>query len=47
MDLLTALMHELGHHLSLPDAYAAHSRDMVMVGYLTQGERRMPVFTRK
>jgi hypothetical protein len=43
MDLLTALMHELGHHLGLPDAYAAKSRDTLMYGYLTQGERRLPV----
>jgi hypothetical protein len=48
MDLLTALMHELGHHLDLPDTYAAQSRNTVIYGYLTQGERRMPVeFTRK
>jgi hypothetical protein len=43
MDLLTVIMHELGHHLGLPDSYAAHSRDTLMVGYLTQGERRLPV----
>jgi hypothetical protein len=44
MDLLTAIMHELGHSLHLPDAYAAQSRDTVMYGYLTQGERRMPPY---
>jgi hypothetical protein len=46
MNLLTAIMHEMGHHLGLPDSYAAHSRDTLMYGYLTQGERRMPVYPR-
>jgi len=41
MDLLTVIMHELGHHLGFPDAYAAHARDTLMYGYLTTGERRM------
>jgi hypothetical protein len=44
MDLLTALMHELGHHLGLPDEYTAQSRDTVMHGYLTPGERRLPSY---
>ena len=42
LDLLTAIEHEMGHKLGLPDSYAAKDRDNVMYGYLTVGERRLP-----
>ncbi len=43
IDLLTVLMHELGHYLNLGDSYLAQSRDDLMYGYLTRGERRLPL----
>jgi len=43
VDLLTAIMHEMGHKLGLDDSYAAKDRDNLMYGYLTVGERRLPV----
>jgi hypothetical protein len=42
VDLLTAIMHEMGHTLGLPDSYDAKDRDKVMYGFLTTGERRVP-----
>ena len=42
LDLLTAIEHEMGHRLGLPDTYAAKDRDHIMYGYLTVGERRLP-----
>jgi hypothetical protein len=42
VDLLTALMHEMGHALGLDDSYAADDRDSIMYGWLTPGERRLP-----
>jgi uncharacterized repeat protein (TIGR01451 family) len=42
VDLLTAIEHELGHHLRLADTYSAAERDNLMYGYLTVGERRLP-----
>jgi hypothetical protein len=42
IDLLTTVMHEMGHRLGLPDSYVAGDRDGVMYGYLTKGERRLP-----
>jgi CSLREA domain-containing protein len=42
LDLLTAIMHEMGHKLRLGDAYADSDRDSLMYGYLTVGERRLP-----
>jgi hypothetical protein len=42
VDLLTAIMHEMGHALGLPDTYEAKDRDKVMYGFLTNGERRVP-----
>jgi hypothetical protein len=42
VDLLTAIEHEMGHCLRLPDTYAAQDRDSLMYGYLTVGERRLP-----
>jgi hypothetical protein len=42
IDLLTAVMHEMGHALGLEDTYAEQDRDSVMYGFLTKGERRVP-----
>lgn len=42
MDLLTTVMHELGHQLGLPDYYSLDQRSNLMFGYLYQGERRLP-----
>ena len=42
VDLLTAIMHEMGHKLGLGDSYAEQDRDNLMYGYLTVGERRLP-----
>jgi hypothetical protein len=42
IDLLTAIMHEMGHALGLNDSYAEQDRDNVMYGFLTKGERRLP-----
>jgi Concanavalin A-like lectin/glucanases superfamily/Putative Ig domain/Bacterial Ig domain/Matrixin len=43
VDLLTAIMHEMGHALGLPDTYSEQDRDNIMYGYLTKGERRLPM----
>ena len=42
MDLLTAVMHEMGHALGLDDSYAAADRGDLMFGALVTGERRLP-----
>jgi CSLREA domain-containing protein len=42
VDLLTAIMHEMGHKLGLNDSYQEKDRDNLMYGYLTVGERRIP-----
>ncbi len=42
IDLLTAIMHEMGHALGLNDSYLERDRDSLMYGYLTKGERRLP-----
>ncbi len=42
VDLLTAILHEMGHALGLPDSYEAKDRDSLMYGFLTSGERRWP-----
>ena len=42
IDLLTAIMHEMGHALGLSDSYLEQDRDSLMYGYLTKGERRVP-----
>jgi uncharacterized repeat protein (TIGR01451 family)/CSLREA domain-containing protein len=42
IDLLTAVMHELGHELGLDDNYFAQDGDNVMHGWLAKGERRVP-----
>jgi hypothetical protein len=41
-DLLTAIMHEMGHTLGLGDSYLAADRDDLMYGWLFTGERRLP-----
>ncbi|MBI1765943.1 MAG: Ig-like domain repeat protein, partial [Acidobacteria bacterium] len=43
IDLLTAILHETGHCLGLDDSYAQPDRDNLMYGYLTVGERRLPL----
>jgi hypothetical protein len=42
VDLLTVLMHELGHQIGLADDYNANSDDDLMYGYAHVGERRLP-----
>ena len=42
IDLLTAVMHEMGHALGLDDSYHEHDRNSLMYGFLTMGERRLP-----
>ncbi len=42
MDLLTTLMHEMGHVLGLQDIYDASARSDLMNGFLTLGQRRIP-----
>src|SRR5205085_389854 len=42
VDLLTALMHEMGHPLGFADTYDPRDRDSIMYGWLTVGERRAP-----
>lgn len=44
VDLLTAVMHEIGHSLGLEDVYFAERSDMVMHGLLPLGQRRLPRF---
>jgi len=41
-DLLTLIMHEIGHGLGLDDTYAAANHDELMYGQLAVGERRLP-----
>ncbi len=40
-DLLTTVMHEMGHVLGLGDSYASADADDLMFGYLYLGERRI------
>jgi methionine-rich copper-binding protein CopC len=42
IDLLTAIIHELGHEIGLPDSYLMLNQNSVMYGYLVKGERRLP-----
>jgi hypothetical protein len=42
IDLLTVVMHELGHVLGLPDLDSPNSADDLMHGELSAGTRRMP-----
>jgi hypothetical protein len=40
MDLLTVVMHELGHTAGLADLYDVEAEDDLMYGWLEAGERR-------
>ncbi len=42
VDLLTTVLHELGHELGLNDTYAYAQSDSLMYGYIVDGERRLP-----
>jgi len=42
IDLLTVVLHEMGHSLGLDDSYLQQQRDSLMYGFLTKGERRLP-----
>ena len=42
-DLLTAVLHEMGHVLGYEDLDPARSPDALMAGSLQPGERRLPV----
>jgi VCBS repeat-containing protein len=42
MDLLTTVMHEMGHQIGLDDLYSAQDSGDLMYGYLVTGERRLP-----
>jgi hypothetical protein len=42
IDLLTAVLHEMGHALGLEDSYLLQDGDSIMYGHLTKGERRLP-----
>ncbi|HYJ05296.1 MAG TPA: putative Ig domain-containing protein, partial [Chthoniobacterales bacterium] len=42
IDLLTTIMHEMGHAMGLADSYVEQDRDSLMYGFLTKGERRLP-----
>jgi hypothetical protein len=42
LDLLTVLMHELGHQIGLDDDYSTADADDLMYGYMNVGERRLP-----
>ncbi|HWK34686.1 beta strand repeat-containing protein, partial [Sphingomonas sp.] len=42
VDLLTVLMHELGHKAGLDDSYQLADRSGLMYGYINPGERRLP-----
>jgi Ca2+-binding RTX toxin-like protein len=43
VDLLTTVMHEMGHVLGLGDIYDSTKSDSLMYGFLSPGERRTPV----
>jgi hypothetical protein len=42
IDLLTAVMHEMGHEAGLGDTYDVNAQDSLMYGFLQTGERRLP-----
>ncbi|MGB6045119.1 MAG: PA14 domain-containing protein, partial [Pirellulales bacterium] len=42
IDLLTAVMHEMGHVLGLEEMYGDESEDDLMYGWLANGVRRIP-----
>ena len=43
MDLLTTVMHELGHVLGKDSSFNPADRDDLMYAFLTTGERRLPI----
>jgi uncharacterized repeat protein (TIGR01451 family) len=43
IDLLTTVLHEMGHALGLHDSYDPRDRSNLMYGYLGRGERRLPM----
>jgi VCBS repeat-containing protein len=45
VDLLTVLMHELGHQIGLSDDYRPEDQGGLMYGYIGAGERRLPTAT--
>jgi Ca2+-binding RTX toxin-like protein len=42
IDLLSVVMHELGHQIGLSDSYAGGDSDELMYGSIGAGERRLP-----
>ena len=42
IDLLTTVMHELGHQLGLEDTYLRADQNSLMYGFASLGERRCP-----
>lgn len=42
VDLLTTLMHEMGHTIGLCDTYSTSDQGSLMFGFLSKGERRVP-----
>jgi uncharacterized repeat protein (TIGR01451 family) len=42
IDLLTTVMHEMGHVLGLTDIYSTAAADDLMYGFLSAGQRRLP-----
>ena len=44
VDLLTTVMHELGHELGLSDTYSLGNMASIMYGYIVDGERRLPTY---
>ena len=43
IDLLTTVLHEMGHALGLDDSYDPRDSSNLMYGYLGRGERRLPM----
>lgn len=42
VDLLTTILHEMGHRIGLGDTYDDADRESIMYGFLGKGERRLP-----
>ncbi|MEA3043358.1 MAG: hypothetical protein QOH47_1196 [Sphingomonadales bacterium] len=42
VDLLTTIMHELGHQIGLGDTYAGGDAGELMYGFINPGQRRLP-----
>ncbi|HKX90517.1 MAG TPA: SdrD B-like domain-containing protein, partial [Sphingopyxis sp.] len=42
VDLLTAIMHELGHQIGLEDEFGAEDNGSLMYGFVNPGERHLP-----